>query len=85
LVTRAEDILEEIHHIPRPAIPEAPAQPKLPEVEARVYQTLEQGALHIDQIIASTAWPSSKVSAILLSLELGGHVKQLPGMRFARK
>ena len=84
LVTRAEDILEEIHHIPRPAIPEALPQPKLSEEESRVYLTLEHETLHIDQIIALTAFSSSKVSAILLALELAGHVKQLPGMRFAK-
>lgn len=84
LVTRAEDILEEIHHIPRPAIPATPPQPKLSEEESRVYLTLEQGALHIDQIIARTALSSAKISAILLALELAGHVKQFPGMRFAK-
>lgn len=84
LVTQAEDILEEIHHIPRPSTPEALPHPKLSEEESRVYLTLEQEALHIDQIIALTALPSSKVSAILLALELAGHVKQLPGMRFAK-
>ncbi len=84
LVTRAEDILEEIHHIPRPAIPETPAPPKLSEEESKVYRTLENQVLHIDQIIAHTVLPSSKVSAILLALELAGHVKQLPGMRFAK-
>lgn len=84
LVTRAEDILEEIHHIPRPAIPEALPQPKLSEEESRVYLTLENEALHIDQITALTAFSSSKVSAVLLALELAGHVKQLPGMRFAK-
>jgi DNA processing protein len=84
LVTRAEDILEEIHHIPRPEIPAIPPQPKLSEEEARVYGTLEQEALHIDQITARTAFSSARVSAVLLTLELAGHVKQLPGMRFAK-
>lgn len=84
LVSRAEDILEEIYHIPRPAIPATPPQPKLSEEESRIYLTLEQGALHIDQITARTALSSAKISAVLLALELAGHVKQLPGMRFAK-
>ncbi len=84
LVTRAEDILEEIHHIPRPSPPEVSPAPKLSEDESRIYLALEGETLHIDQIIALTALPSSKVSAILLALELAGHIKQLPGMRFAK-
>ncbi|MDO9210792.1 MAG: hypothetical protein Q7V48_08585 [Deltaproteobacteria bacterium] len=38
----------------------------------------------MDQITARTALSSGKISAVLLALELAGHVKQLPGMRFAK-
>ncbi len=54
------------------------------EEEARVFSVLGPQAAHIDQVIAQSALPSAQVSAILLSLELAGHVKQLPGMRFIK-
>jgi predicted Rossmann fold nucleotide-binding protein DprA/Smf involved in DNA uptake len=40
--------------------------------------------MHIDQVIARSALSSAQVSATLLSLELAGHIKQLPGMRFIK-
>ena len=83
LVIRAEDILEEIS-LPLRAVKEAPPQPRLTEEEAKVFSTLGPRAAHIDQVIALCSLPSARVSAILLSLELAGHVKQLPGMRFIK-
>jgi len=84
LVTRAEDILEEILPQQGPATPEAPRQPEISEEETRVFSVLSQEAMHIDDIIAKSTLSSAKVSAILLALELAGHIKQFPGMRFAR-
>jgi len=84
LVTRAEDILEEILPLQGPLTLEAPAPPKLCEEEAKVFSVLNHEARHIDEVIARCAFPSAKVSAILLALELAGHVKQLPGKRFAK-
>ncbi|MBI5967449.1 MAG: DNA-protecting protein DprA [Deltaproteobacteria bacterium] len=84
LVTQAEDILEEILPLrDRPPL-EEPPKPKLSEEEAKVFSVLSREARHIDQVIAQSALSSPKVSAILLSLELAGHIKQLPGMRFIR-
>ncbi len=83
LVTRAEDILEEIS-IPLRAEEEPPPQPKLSEEEARIFSILGPQATHIDQVIAGSGLSSAQVSAALLSLELAGHVKQLPGMRFIK-
>jgi len=85
LVTRAEDILEEILHLSQPiASAPLPSPPKLAEDEARVFSVLGPEARHIDQLICQTGFSSAKVSAILLSLELAGHVKQLPGMKFVK-
>ena len=84
LVTRAEDIMEETLHLPQgtPMVPVPP--PRLSAEEEKIFSTMSEKAIHIDQIIAQSALPSSKVSAILLTLELAGHIKQLPGMMFAR-
>ena len=84
LVSRADDILEEI--VPHQEVPprEPRRVPQLPEEEAKVFSVLGQEPIHIDQVIAQSALSSARVSAILLSLELAGHVQQFPGMRFGR-
>lgn len=84
LVTQAEDILEEILPLSQPAPAETLPQPTLSEEEAKVFSALGREALHIDRVTAQTGISSAKVSAILLTLELAGHIKQLPGMRFAK-
>jgi DNA processing protein len=84
LVTRAEDVLEEIPLLSLPGPQEPPPQPRLTEEEATVFSALGPQAMHINQVIAGSALPSARVSAILLSLELAGHVRQLPGMRFLK-
>jgi DNA processing protein len=84
LVTRAEDILEEILPQQEPVPQEAPRQPQLSEEETRVFSVLSREPVHIDEVIAKSTLASARVSAILLALELAGHIQQLPGMRFAR-
>ncbi len=84
LVTQAEDILEEILHLPESQPAEALPLPNLSEEEAKVFSVLGRESIHIDQVISRSAFSSPKVAAILLSLELAGHIKQLPGMRFAK-
>jgi DNA processing protein len=84
LVTQAEDILEEILPLQARARLEAPQPPKLSEEETRVFSVLSREARHIDEVVSQSALSSAKVSAILLSLELAGHIKQLPGMRFVK-
>ena len=84
LVTRAEDILEEILPQQEAAPQEAPRQPQLSEEETRVFLVLSRDPIHIDEVIAKSTLTSARVSAILLSLELAGHIQQCPGMRFAK-
>lgn len=54
--------------------------------EARlVWQALpESGIRHIDEVCQELGWESAKVSRNLLTLELAGFAKQLPGMLYAR-
>ena len=52
--------------------------------EAAAYKILEDGQMHIDQIAALMGLPSGKLSAILLSLEIKGLVKQASGKMFIR-
>jgi DNA processing protein len=84
LVSRAEDILEEILPQQKPAPLETPRPPKLSEEEIKVFSALSREAIHIDEVISKSTLSSARVSAILLALELAGHIKQFPGMRFAR-
>jgi len=84
LVMAAEDIVEEIlPHLKQAPAPEPP-KPRLSADEDRVFSILERQPLHIDAIAAKSGWPVARVSSILLSLELAGHAKQLPGMRFLK-
>jgi DNA processing protein len=43
---------------------------------------LQERSLHIDEVIESSGLPASKVSEILLDLELQGFLQQLPGKRY---
>jgi DNA processing protein len=84
LVTQAEDILEEILPQLSQDPPVVPMPPKLSEEEEKVYSILGNELLHIDEIISQSALPSARVAPILLSLELAGHIRRMPGMRFVK-
>jgi DNA processing protein len=83
LVTGVEDILEEIR-LPAQTELAPPPPPRLTEEEEKVYSVLGPKAVHIDRVISLSSLPSPRVSAALLSLEIAGHVRQLPGMRFVK-
>jgi len=84
LVTRAEDVLEELPPLASPGTPSEPPRPRLTGEESRVFEVLGTHAMHIDRVAALSDLPSARVAAVLLSLELAGHVRQLPGMRFIK-
>lgn len=58
---------------------------KLTDDEKRIYDALGKEPLHIDQIIADTDVPAGNVNAGLISLQLKGLIKQLPGNLFLRR
>lgn len=47
--------------------------------EAALYAALPAEPVHIDELIAKTGLPAAAVSGLLLSLELKGAIRQLPG------
>ena len=53
--------------------------------EKKVYDALGKEPLHIDQIIVDTDVPAGNVNAGLISLQLKGLIKQLPGNLFLRR
>lgn len=88
LVESAQDILEEIRVNDSAAAPreELPDKTVVLSGELQsVYQQLHEEPLHMDEIIAKTGFTSSRLSALLLELELSNLIQQLPGTRFIKK
>lgn len=86
LIESAEDILEEV--LPRFQHQELEPEDRklsLEEEEERVFSLLEDEPIHIDSIIAQTRMSASRISTILLQLELKGLVQQLSGKRFVKR
>lgn len=88
LVETVEDIVEEISPqllaaAPRNQKSRGPVLPPGmgPEVR-RVFEMILGGPLHIDEVIQASGLSAGKVSEILLDLEIGGFLRQLPGKRF---
>jgi predicted Rossmann fold nucleotide-binding protein DprA/Smf involved in DNA uptake len=49
----------------------------------RIFNLLQERSLHIDEVIEASGFSTSRVSQILLELELQGFLKQLPGNRYS--
>ncbi len=56
----------------------------LNERERQVFELLTQAPLHIDAIISRTGLAPAAVSSTLLTLEIRGLARQLPGQQYAR-
>ena len=88
LVETVDDIMEEI--APQLVVRggKAGSAPKrtLPQNLSAELQTIfnlfEERPLQIDEVIESSGYSPSRVSEILLELELQGYVRQLPGKRY---
>ncbi len=92
LVERVDDILEELLAQMEPSFsaqvqarraaltgPVQSSVPVLEQDEAALYAALSTEPVHIDELIAKTGLPAASVSGLLLSLELKGAIRQLPG------
>ena len=84
LVTRVEDILEELNL--RMAAEQAVAQVTLPDTaeEAALLSQLSSQPLHVDELGRITGMPSYIVSSTLTMMELKGMVQQVGGMNYVR-
>ena len=87
----AEDILSEFEYLFPPSNkPATPAETgQLPALELsvneqKVYDTLSEEQLCIDEIIRKSGLPASGASVALLSLEMKRIIRQLPGKMFVR-
>jgi len=88
LVETVDDIMEEIApqllvrsgkavSAPRRTLP-----PSLGDEFQRIFGLFQERPLQIDEVIESSGCSPSRVSEILLELELQGYIKQLPGKRY---
>ena len=92
LIEGAQDILDEILpqidarqramlHLDGAAME---AQAPLRKEDALVYEALSYEARSVDAVIESTGLTAAQVAATLLSLELNGRIRQLPGQQYIR-
>ncbi len=68
---------------PAPRGAASPAENASAEAESLLAR-LDAEPASIEQLIERTGMPAARVSACLLTLELEGRARQLPGMRFVR-
>ncbi|MGH7233416.1 MAG: DNA-processing protein DprA [Nitrospiraceae bacterium] len=93
LVETVEDVIEELlpqleaadrERLANRTAAHVTPLPRPDEKETVVYDVLTWELTHIDDVILKTGLPASEVSCLLLSLELKGLVRQLPGHRYIR-
>jgi predicted Rossmann fold nucleotide-binding protein DprA/Smf involved in DNA uptake len=48
----------------------------------RIFNLFDERTLQIDEVIESSGYSPSRVSEILLELELHGYIRQLPGKKY---
>ena len=87
LVENIADVLEELRYKLRPLLKDQPvAQPKvqLTIFEQKIFDALTEEAEHIDSLAEKCRTPIADLLVQLLSLELKGVVKQLPGKYFVK-
>ena len=89
LVETVEDIVEEIApqllahsggktvRAPKPTLPQ-----ELGDEFQSIFSLFQERTLQIDEVIESTGYAPSRVSEVLLQLELLGYIKQLPGKKY---
>jgi len=93
LVASWQDIVEELPHVIRERIfapliaqMQAVPEPQFEGIEAKVWKALSvQDATSIDSLLAKLPLSTSDVYSALLTLEAGGHIRQLPGKKYIRR
>ena len=92
LIERAQDVLDEIlpqldaRQRARLKLDGRPGEAGTPlrREDLLVYEALSYEARSVDAVIESTGLSAAQVSATLLSLELNGRIRQLPGQQYIR-
>jgi DNA processing protein len=87
LVENVEDILAELRPDVQPALAlevEEPAPPELTSLEAVLFALLGSDPRPVDDLILESSLPASQVSGTLLTLEIKGVARRLPGNAYIR-
>jgi DNA processing protein len=93
LVETVEDIIEELlpqldvpfrEHLVARAPAQSGAKPALSAEEAAIYALFPHDAIHIDDLIVRSGRRPGDMSGLLLSMELKGLIRQLPGHSYIR-
>jgi DNA processing protein len=88
LVETVRDIVEEVAPQLLPRGAESAKEPRrmLPQLVSddvkKVFDLVQTRPLQIDEVIESSGLSPSRVSEILLELELQGYLRQMPGKRY---
>jgi len=90
LVEDVEDIIEEFGPLaevlkPPAEVPEAAAPKGLTGEQRRVFDAVERSPRTVDEIARHAGLDVAPTLAALLTLEIRGLVRQLPGKRFVRR
>lgn len=85
LVSRVEDVLEELNLTMMVQQKEAKALLPLNETEAILLRQLSSEPIHIDEVQRGSGLPISTVSSLLAMLELKGLIQQVGGMTYVRR
>jgi predicted Rossmann fold nucleotide-binding protein DprA/Smf involved in DNA uptake len=64
---------------------ERPTPPELSDKEQAVYDTMNTGKKHADEIVTDSGLPARQVLPILTVLELKGHIVRLAGKYFEQR
>ena len=87
LVQGWEDVVAELPEVWRRCLTNGPAPAPGPAPEgdeARILAVVGGEPTHIDRVIEGSGVPSGRTAAVLLSLELKGWVRRLPGQHYIR-
>ena len=85
LVQGVSDIISEITGLLNmDGVSQSKPEPNLNGNEKKVYELLNDEAMHIDQLALNTGLSTSEVLTTLLTLELAGHIRQMAGKMFTR-
>jgi DNA processing protein len=84
-VTSVEDILEELNIDIQNANLNREKPLQLDFFEMQVYNALESGQKHIDELVNATGIEIDKLNSILMMLEIKGIIRQLPGKIFIKQ
>jgi len=83
LVTDVQDILEDLG-LEQEKDKKDPIPVQLDFFETQVYNALEEGERHLEELLKETKMDIHKLNAVLTMLEVKGIVKQMPGKIFIR-